>query len=329
MVIGIVSLAILIVGLILLALGYNEAFYSDNSTIRAIFTVITNFGDPLVFIIIAAIFYITYDKKFAKNLALGLVCSSYFNSLIKNVFQDPRPPTNVNPSKEYGLVETSYGFPSGHSQTAVAFWGYMAYEFKNKVKANIIPIFFSILIFLVAISRMIIGVHDLQDVVGGLTIGIGFLLVFIYLEPIISEKTRELSLNVKILLIVAISIFLLLLGTLLFPSNGLSLVPAAPIFTDTGGFSQSSGVILGLGVGYLIENKYVDYQPSELDVKLKILNLIVGMVIIFVAYFALEAIRDVFNSFLYRYVRYALISFILSCLLPLIFKKINGTNPKK
>ena len=122
MVIGIVSLAILIVGLILLALGYNEAFYSDNSTIRAIFTVITNFGDPLVFIIIAAIFYITYDKKFAKNLALGLVCSSYFNSLIKNVFQDTRPPTNVNPSKEYGLVETSYGFPSGHSQTAVAFW---------------------------------------------------------------------------------------------------------------------------------------------------------------------------------------------------------------
>ena len=39
--IGITFLAILIVGLILLLLGLNEEFYSTNSTVRAIFKVIT------------------------------------------------------------------------------------------------------------------------------------------------------------------------------------------------------------------------------------------------------------------------------------------------
>lgn len=48
MIIGITWLAILIVGLISLIPEVNEAFYSDNSTIRAIFNAITYLGEPIV-----------------------------------------------------------------------------------------------------------------------------------------------------------------------------------------------------------------------------------------------------------------------------------------
>jgi len=321
-VIGVVSLLIFVIGIILLALGLNFAFYIGDSSIQSIFKVITFTGEAIFFIILVAIFYIVYDKKFAKNLAFSLMFSVYLNEMLKNVSQDPRPPANYDPSEEYGFIEPGYGFPSGHSQNAVATWGYMAYEFKDETEPSfIIPLFLSILIFFIAISRVIIGVHDLQDIIGGLLIGIGFLIAFIYLEPIVSKKIDPLSLKVKLLLVIIVAVALFVIGTLLFPTTGLGLVKNAEPYSDAGGFAQIGGVILGLGIGYLLENEYIDYQPSELNTKQKILNLIIGIVILLVCYVIFEAL--IHGNVLLRFIRYGALSFILSFLAPLIFTKIN------
>lgn len=322
--IGVIAAVILVVGLSLLGLGYNYAFFNGNSTVQAIFEVITFTGESIFFIVLVAIFYIVYDKRFAKNLALSLLASTYINEVLKELFQDPRPPANVDPSEEHGFIEEGYGFPSGHSQNAVATWGYMAQEFKNRTSPNyIIPALLSGLIFLIAVSRIILGVHDLQDIIGGLLIGIGVLLGFIYLEPVVSEKFEPLDLNIKLILVVIASLVLFLVGTLLFPTAGMGLVEEAQPYSDAGGFAQVGGVILGLGIGYLLENEKIGYDPHELDVKWKIMNVILGLVILFAIYYGMEAFKDVFNSVAYRYVRYALVAFILSFLCPLLFKKIN------
>ncbi|MFW9899329.1 MAG: phosphatidic acid phosphatase, partial [Candidatus Thorarchaeota archaeon] len=76
-------------------------------------------------------------------------------------------------------------------------------------------------------------------------------------------------------------------------------------------------------VGYLLENEYVKYNPSELNKKQKIINLIIGIIILLVVYLGLDFIISG-NVFL-RFVRYAIISFILIFLVPIIFKKINRT----
>ena len=241
--IGMISAIIFIVGIILIALGYNETFYVDNAIVQIIFEVISYLGEPVVFIIIIAIFYIVYDKKFAKNLAFSLLISGYINEFVKEIFQDPRPPTNVDPKAEYGFVETSYGFPSGHTQTAVATWGYMAYEFKDEPKSYIIPIILSVIIFLISISRIIIGVHDLEDIIGGFAIGICLLVAFIYLEPIISPKINKLSLIIKILIAIAVSVSIFIIGTLLFPTAGLGLVDNPPLYADEGSFAQVGGAM--------------------------------------------------------------------------------------
>lgn len=321
--IGIISVLVMIIGMILLGLGYNEAFYLNYTLIQAIFKAITYLGEAIVLILIIAIFYIAYDKKFAKNLAFSLLISAYINEFVKDIFQDPRPSTNADPEAEYGLVETSYGFPSGHTQTAVAVWGYLGYEFKNKPRPLVIPILVSALIFLIAISRIIIGVHDLQDIIGGYAIGICLLFAFIYLEPIVAPKINKLNLIIKILLAIVISISLFAIGTLLFPTAGLGLIDNPPLYADEGGFAQVGGAMLGLSVGYLLENEYVKYNPSELNKKQKIINLIIGIIILLVVYLGLDLIISG-NVFL-RFVRYAIISFILIFLVPIIFKKINRT----
>jgi membrane-associated phospholipid phosphatase len=323
--VGIIFIAILIIGIILLILNLNESFYSSSSTVRSIFKAITYLGEPIVFIVMVAIFYIVYDKRFAKNLTLSLLFSIYLNEIVKDIRADQRPETNkdpdeITPENPLGLIETSYGFPSNHTQNAVATWGYIAYKFKEKLYFVIIM---GVIIFLVAISRMIIGPHDLEDVIGGALIGLGFLLFFVYLEPYGSKQFNKLSLTIKIVVSIIISLILFLSGIFLFPTSGTDLLPSPSPFTDTGGFALVGGVLLGLGIGYTLENEYIKYEPKDINLKWKILNLIIGLVILFVAYFALEAIKDVFDSVFYRYIRYALIALILTYLLPFIFVKIN------
>jgi hypothetical protein len=258
---------------------------------------------------------------------VSLLITLYFNEILKNIFKDPRPstnidPENITPENPAGLIETSYGFPSGHTQTAVGSWGYVAYHFKDKPKPFVIPIIMSIIVFLVGISRMIIGVHDLQDVVGGFTFGFGALLLFIYLEPMVSEQFNKLSLIAKMVVCVVFSLGLFLVGILLFPTSGTDLLPNPTTFSDTGNFAIVGGVILGFGIGYILEQEKIKYEPSKLTTKQKIIALIIGLVLIFVVYFALEAPKGLFDSVIYRYLRYALVSFILIYFLPYIYKKI-------
>ena len=322
--VSVIFVVVLVLGLILMGLGLNEAFYSSSSTIRSIFKAITYLGEPIVFIVMVAVFYIIYDKKFAKNLALSLVFTVYLNEFFKDIFMDPRPATNVggevtadNPA---GLEETSYGFPSGHTQSAIGTWGYIAYDFRKRLY---IVIILGIIMFLVAISRMIVGVHDLQDVIGGFSIGLIVLLLFTYLEPYGTEKFNALNLPIKLIVIFVVSLVLFLLGIFLFPTSGTDLLPTPVAFTDTGSFSLVGGVLLGFGIAYILENEYVNYEPSKLDLKWKIINLVIGLVILFVVYFGLEAIRGLFDSVFYRFARYAIVGFVLGYLAPLIFVKLN------
>jgi len=320
-IIGIIFGIVFVVGMFLLNLGYNEAFYVEAPLVRAIFQLITELGSDIAFIMIIAILFMVYDKRFAKNLAFNLLLTVYLNNFIKGIFQDPRPDTNIDPSEEYGYVETDYGFPSGHTQSAVTVWGYIAYEFKNKPKPYIVPIILSVLIFLISISRMIIGVHDLEDVIGGYVIGICFLIAFIHLEPIVAPKINELSLNVKLIIAVLVSILLFAIAELLFPTAGLDLVKNAPLYADAGDFGTVTGAMLGVSVGYLLENEYVKYEPSELNNKQKTINLFIGIILLLITYFGLGLI--IRGNVVLRFIRYALVTFILIFIIPLIFTKIN------
>jgi len=294
-----------------------DVIYIEIDFIQIIFNVITYLGDTLVFIVVVAVIYIVYDKRFAKNLTLALLTTVYINSFLKDVFIDPRPIQNE-------LRATGYGFPSGHSQGAATFWGYIGYEFKDDLRDNIVPILFSILLLLVALSRIIIAVHDLQDISGGLIFGVLVLLAFIYLEPIATEKLNSYTLQIRIIIGVLLSLALFLFGTLLFPTSGQQLLEEKAIpFADVGSYAVVGGVLLGLTIGYELENQYVHYEPSRLQVKYKILNLVIGLIIVFVLYFGLEFLTDIFNSVIYRFIRYALIAFILVFIVPWIFTKIN------
>ena len=162
----------------------------------------------------------------------------------------------------------------------------------------------------------------MNDIVGGILIGIGFLLVFIYVEPVITKKIKPLSLYLKIGLSIVASIVLLIVGIVLFPYGGYgNFVASAVPYDDAGPYAQVAGAILGLSIGYLLEEEYVKYDPSAIDNKQKLINLVIGMVILLVVFFLLEFILKI--NVITRFIRFALVSFILTFLVPLLFTKIN------
>jgi len=296
-----------VVGLILLLSGlniwFNEFFY-DNSIMYALFSLITELGETRTFIFLIVIVWYVYDKEFAKNLAYTVLGSGYVNNITKDIYRDPRPYTNIRDSLP---VAEGFGFPSGHSQLGVSTYGYLAYEAHVK-KSKIICWIFTLLVYLVASSRVIIGVHDVQDVWGGLTFGFLWLTLFILFEPILSEKISSLSRIVKLILAVVIPAGLFLIGNCIFRD-------------PTGDYGLISGALMGISVGYILETEKIKYDPRELTNKQRIINLVIGIVITLVLYLGLSELIP--ENQILDLLQYLILSFVLVTVVPWIFTKIN------
>jgi membrane-associated phospholipid phosphatase len=126
-------------------------------------------GFLLVFLVFG---YLAIDKvAFARALAVVLV-GALINGWLKTYFQDPRPPQALWLDASVG---DSYGFPSGHAQVAVALWLWFAAHVRQRWGA----ILLATLAAGIAVSRLYLGVHDLEDVLGGAAIGFVLLGAFL------------------------------------------------------------------------------------------------------------------------------------------------------
>ena len=183
----------------------------------------------------------------------------------------------------------------------------MANEYKDRAEPSfLLPIILSGFIFLITISRIIIGVHDLQDIIGGLLIGIGFLIAYLYLEPVASKKIEPLNISKKIILASIVSIILLITTLILFPDEDLAMM---------------EGVLLGLCIGFVLEDEYVKYDTTVLNEKQKFINLVLGLVILLIPFVVFELLFE--GTLLLIFIEFSLLSFIMAFVIPLIFTKIN------
>ena len=88
-----------------------------------------------------------------------------------------------------------HSFPSGHAFAAMTFYGFMIYLVWRHVRNDwiriITTIFFVVIIFLVGLSRIMLRVHWLSDVIGGFTLGLAWLVCSIVLTYAIQSMTPK------------------------------------------------------------------------------------------------------------------------------------------
>jgi len=141
------------------------------------------FGDVQFWIgaaIISILFLFTIPKKARKHVAWfiflvlpAVIISSTITLGLKSFFRIPRP------CLDYEACATGYSFPSGHATVIFAAMTSLSLHYKKK-KMTLLFMFFA---FLVTISRLMLGLHTLDDVVIGSIIGL--------ITGILVEKTYE------------------------------------------------------------------------------------------------------------------------------------------
>jgi membrane-associated phospholipid phosphatase len=83
-------------------------------------------------------------------------------------------------------------FPSGHAMVSMVCYGLLAYflvkKIKSKLLASAVQVFFALVVFLIGISRYVINVHYLTDVIAGFVFGYLCLITAIYLYEFLQKK---------------------------------------------------------------------------------------------------------------------------------------------
>ncbi|MGJ9459335.1 phosphatase PAP2 family protein [Oceanobacillus sp. CF4.6] len=167
----------------------------DNSVFYEGFRIVTELGSrsflfPFV-IVMAVVIWVLLKNWFAALVfAGGTLATHMLNLFIKNVVDRERPSISVAANAE------GYSFPSGHAMIPMVCYGLLAYFLVKKMKSKsailMTQIILALIVFLIGISRYVINVHYLTDVMAGFVIGFICLVGFIYLYESV-QKIRSQS----------------------------------------------------------------------------------------------------------------------------------------
>ncbi|MGB4388140.1 MAG: phosphatase PAP2 family protein [Caldicoprobacterales bacterium] len=219
------------------------------------FTLVTMLGEVVFFTLVVAILYWCIDKDWGFRLGFAYLFSGLANTWIKEICRVPRPfeLLDIDPMR----VETAggYSFPSGHTQQASS----LLIVLMEAIKKKWFYILASLLIILVAFSRIYLGVHWAFDVVGGIIIALLCVLLSNWLYSLSkAKKTPE---------IMGIMIIPLLVGLFIF---------------KTSTYYTVGGTLTGLFIGYILDTRFIKYKSGGPLLKqlAKCLIGIVGLLII-------------------------------------------------
>lgn len=115
--------------------------------------------------------YWAWSRSVFLRLLVLVAVTAVLNAWLKDFWQDPRPDIALRMDHEVG---DSFGLPSGHSQIAVVIWFWLAWELRRSWAWLVSSVVVGGIIF----SRLYLGAHDVEDVIGGSLLGIATLLLF-------------------------------------------------------------------------------------------------------------------------------------------------------
>lgn len=270
---------------------------------------LTFLGNELFFLLLLPLVYWTLDRRTGARLVILFLISSFVNVTLKWFGEQPRPfdyaPERVVPAMEIPLEEamerydaTGEGFPSGHTQNAVAVWGYLASQYRRRW-AWIVA---AVLMVLVPLSRVYLLVHFPHDLLGGYLFGTLVLLAYLWLQPQIEEWLAERGLGWQLGLTFVITALMLFL-------------------TPTEGGLTTAGTFLGTGVGLALERHWVGFESSGGWWK-AVVRYLGGIVVLVALYAGLKAtFSDLEPASVFRVLRYTVMGLWVALVAPYLFKK--------
>ncbi|HEY0769189.1 MAG TPA: phosphatase PAP2 family protein [Sphingobacteriaceae bacterium] len=141
-----------------------------SSSLTPFFRFMTDMGDRFAYIIITIalggyLFLRHKNWKFIAQTVLVLLLSTVTNILLKSMINRARP------AHEHLVQVNTLSFPSGHSMSAMAFYGFLTYlaivSRIPMILKVVLTVVLIITILSIGISRIYLGVHYPSDVAAG------------------------------------------------------------------------------------------------------------------------------------------------------------------
>ena len=165
-----------------------------NNILLSVATLLSFLGSIKGLIVVSFLLvFILKSNKQRIFLFLDLIGSGLIINITKNIFLRERPIIGQN-------LLADYSFPSGHTFIAITFYGFLLYLVMKGKQSNYKKLKEGGLLFLIItipLSRLILGVHYLTDVLGGITLGLAYLffLIIMYESNFLKDKEDETKLN--------------------------------------------------------------------------------------------------------------------------------------
>jgi len=248
------------------------------------FKTLTFLGDEAFFLAALPLIYWCLCKRTGARLSVLFLLSAYLNMVAKLAADMPRP-FEYSPDVQTLVTATGGGFPSGHTQGAVVFWGYLA----TTNKSILFRALSGCLIVGIPLSRVYLGVHFPVDILGGYLFGTVLLLAFIKAETRFPAWRRKVGFS----------------GLLL----AAGLIPAllATLMASDKTAVAAMGALAGLGVGYVLENRTIGFAPP-VGRRTQAAAFALGMVFLGVLYMGLKmGFAELEPQAVFRFVRYGLV----------------------
>lgn len=134
-----------------------------NDLLTPIFEGFTWLGYPTFITLFLPLLYWIWNKDAATRLMLIVMLSSLLNAFLKDYWMNPRPDMIFRLDAE---VAESFGMPSGHAQVSGVLWLWLAYELRRLW----MWILSSVIVAMICLSRLYLGVHDVEDIIVGLAL---------------------------------------------------------------------------------------------------------------------------------------------------------------
>ncbi|MCJ7714937.1 MAG: phosphatase PAP2 family protein [Anaerolineales bacterium] len=295
---------------------------------------VTLLGNVEFYLLVMPLLFWCIDISLGIRMGLLLLMSGGINALLKLGFQSPRP---FWVTKEVqGLSEgISFGFPSGHAQNAAGMWGLLGVTLNKQWEKALV----FILILLIGLSRILLGVHFLHDVLIGWLVGGLIVWAFVRLEPKVIAWYKRSSLGTQIVMLVLITSLFILPALLISPPLNFPEIPQ--IWMENAGIElhpydyedllTSAGAFFGLGLGIIFLDRY-GMITTKGKIWQLILRYIVGVIGVLILYLGLGSVfPDDISAAAYvlRFVRYTLIGLWIAYGAPVVFTWLKLTTLKE
>jgi membrane-associated phospholipid phosphatase len=290
-------------------------------------------GQEEFYLLLMPALYWSVSSSLGIRVGMMLLVAQFTNTIFKLLGQGARPYWFDTRVKALS-TETSFGMPSGHSQSSAGIFGLLAV----KLQRRWVTVAALVGIFLVGLSRIYLGVHFLTDVLAGWLIGGLLVWVFARLDAPVSAWVTRLRLGQQVSLAAVSSLAIILLTFLALAISPSFLLPqtwlanataAAPDVTIDPLNIQGIFTIGGTWFGFLAGASWLRKRRGEFDAAgapaHRLLRYLVGSVGVFILWYGLGAIlprNDDGISYVLRYARYTLIGVWISALAPLLFVRL-------